>query len=222
MKCFYQYVFIPSVKFQYQYSLHDISRITQGLCRMTKDTFTAPIQVTVCLSSFTQACATSGTFLAVALLQAVRLWLHECRRVLRDCLLNEADIALYNIICSRTICKYFSEFSLVMSHMPCSANHCKNKECLPVQAEVEAEPLMFSPFNPCAYVEPPSEAHFKQFLDEKLLTMNEINPTLDLALTQYTMCHVSRIARVLSVPSGHMMLVGTRGSGESAIQTIAK
>lgn len=64
--------FLPSaVKFHYQFNLRDLSNITQGLTRAIKEYYREPVKV-------------------------ARLWVHECERVFRDRMINEADMAKFD------------------------------------------------------------------------------------------------------------------------------
>lgn len=47
------------------------------------------------------------------MLQAVRLWLHECKRVLSDRLVSEQDIARFSEFCGTVVRKYFGHMKLV-------------------------------------------------------------------------------------------------------------
>ncbi|EFN51784.1 hypothetical protein CHLNCDRAFT_37234 [Chlorella variabilis] len=174
--------FLPSaVKFHYQFNLRDLSSITQGLCRMTKETIKEP-------------------------LQAVRLWLHECKRVLSDRLVSEQDIARFSEFCGTVVRKYFGHMKLL---------------------DIEAKPLLFNNFMARNAIDAPvytcaeSDDVLKRILQEKLAEYNENNAVMDLVLFKQAAEHVSRIARILSVPRGHAMLVGVGGSGKQSLARLA-
>lgn len=62
--------------------------MVQGLCRMVKDQLTEPKA-------------------------AVRLWVHECERVLADRLINEADLAKFQDMRVNATKKYFDDVPMV-------------------------------------------------------------------------------------------------------------
>ncbi|CAG9462750.1 unnamed protein product [Pedinophyceae sp. YPF-701] len=79
--------FLPSaVKFHYQWNLRDLSNITQGLTRMTREFYTNPVQV-------------------------VRLFVHECERVFLDRMVNETDMTKFNELREKVTKKHFSDIS---------------------------------------------------------------------------------------------------------------
>jgi dynein heavy chain len=81
--------FLPtSVKFHYQFNMRELGNIAQGLCRMTKEAYKEPLQV-------------------------VRLWVHECERVLGDRLVSEADQAKFGEFRAATIRKFFGDLRMV-------------------------------------------------------------------------------------------------------------
>eukprot|EP00891_Asterochloris_glomerata_P002883 jgi/Astpho2/2883/Aster-01037 len=77
--------FLPSaVKFHYQFNLRELSSITQGLLRMSKDFYKEPIKV-------------------------VRLWVHEAERVLSDRMISDVDMVKFSEFRVNVTRKYFDE-----------------------------------------------------------------------------------------------------------------
>ena len=80
--------FLPSaVKFHYQFNLRDLSNITQGLTRMTKEMFRKPVE-------------------------AIRLWVHECERVFQDRMVNELDMEKFQEFRVAVTKRFFEEFDM--------------------------------------------------------------------------------------------------------------
>lgn len=77
--------FLPSaVKFQYQYNLRELTAIVQGLRRMTPSRVTEPAK-------------------------AVRLWSHECVRVLSDRMASDADLQRYRDLHAAAVKRHFED-----------------------------------------------------------------------------------------------------------------
>lgn len=71
-----------------QFNLRELSAVAMGLCRMTPVAFREP-------------------------LIAVRLWVHECERVLGDRLVSEVDQAQFQEMRVAATRKYFEDFKQV-------------------------------------------------------------------------------------------------------------
>ncbi|KAI3434555.1 hypothetical protein D9Q98_002628 [Chlorella vulgaris] len=170
-----------TVKFHYQYNLRELSRICEGWCRASS-----------------QLVGTS--------LEAVRLWLHECQRVLGDRLVDNSDLINFKKCCSIVLRKHFSDIPL---------------------ADIQAEPLLFTSFmtrnanDLSLYAQALSADSVKAFLQEKLSEYNDSHVVMDLELFPQAVDHVSRIARIVSVPNGHAMLMGVGGSGKQSLARLA-
>ncbi len=92
-----------------------------------------------------------------------------------------------------------------------------------LQADIQAEPLLFTSFmtrnanDLSLYAQALSADSVKAFLQEKLSEYNDSHVVMDLELFPQAVDHVSRIARIVSVPNGHAMLMGVGGSGKYAL-----
>jgi dynein heavy chain len=77
--------FLPSsIKFHYQFNLREMSNITQGFLRMTKDRFKSSLKV-------------------------ARMWVHECERVFRDRLVNASDLERFDDMLTAAVKTHFKE-----------------------------------------------------------------------------------------------------------------
>ena len=177
--------FLPSAKrLVYNWSMREVAAVFEGVCKARADFHSSKLHV-------------------------CRLWLHECRRVYGDRMVDESDI---------------TSFADVL-HDATKALPVDNSD-QPV-AEIEAEPLVFTSFvaeaadgNP-AYVEIKSAGSLKKVLTNRLAEYNDTHPVMDLVLFEEAMEHVTRIARIITTPGGHALLVGVGGSGKQSLARLA-
>lgn len=74
-----------------------------------------------------------------------------------------------------------------------------------------------SPHSPPPHPKVPAYGSLYGVLTEALLEYNDANPVMDLVLFEDAMKHVARIARIISNPGGHALLVGVGGSGKQSL-----
>ena len=82
--------------------------LVQGLLRMTKDYYKEPVKV-------------------------VRLWVHECERVLADRMINDTDMTKFNEFRVTVTKKYFDDVNQVNTgslHSLAVLRYCCNQPCL--------------------------------------------------------------------------------------------
>ena len=141
--------------------------------------------------------------------KVLRLWVHESSRVFRDRLVDETDQAVYDKLLDE-VCK----------------------ECFKgvEQAKYFVEPMTFTSFagqpgGEPVYLPLPDGDKGQDLLNrtllDKLKEYNETNSIMDLVLFQAAMDHVCRIARIITSPGGHAMLVGVGGSGKQSLSRLA-
>lgn len=63
--------------------------------------------------------------------------------------------------------------------------------------------------------------HLKGILENKLHEYNESNQRMDLVLFTAAMEHISRIARIIGLPTGSALLVGVGGSGKQSLSKLS-
>ncbi|PNW78281.1 hypothetical protein CHLRE_09g403800v5 [Chlamydomonas reinhardtii] len=177
--------FLPSaVKFHYQFNLRDLSNITQGLTRAIKEYYREPVKV-------------------------ARLWVHECERVFRDRMINEADMAKFDEFRVAVTKKFFDDCGGMVA--------------------IEERPLIYASHASMTYTPEDVPVYnalssydvLRKTLEDKLREYNESNAVMDLVLFQQAMEHVTRIARIIDLPRGNAMLVGVGGSGKQSLARLA-
>lgn len=128
----------------------------------------------------------------------IRMWAHECHRVWYDRLINDADRKSY------------------MGFMQTALREFGDAK----EEQVFEEPLIYTSYvtasmgNEPAYLPIQGMDHLKDILERKLNDYNESNQRMDLVLFTAAMEHISRIARIIDLPTGSALLVGVGGSGK--------
>lgn len=176
--------FSPSArKFHYQFNLRETSKIVEGIMQSTPAQYKSQAP------------------------KMVKLWVHECKRVFEDRLIDPEDITKFRA--------YLKEVQT------------KNLGDEAGTEDPFAEPNIFTAFismhhgNEKSYVPVADFPSLRKILDEKLNEYNETKPVMNLVLFDQAMEHVSRIARMLDQPGGHGLLVGVGGSGKQSLSKLA-
>ena len=138
----------------------------------------------------------------------IKLWIHESERVYSDRLVSTEHINLYKQNAFEVLKKNFSKFSLQKFFV--GAN---------------PETLLFTNF-PKGYqnehiYDLVSFENTEKHVLEALRDYNENLVEMNLVLFDDAIKHVCRIARIVSSPSGHALLVGVGGSGKQSLTKLA-
>jgi dynein heavy chain, axonemal len=89
------------------------------------------------------------------------------------------------------------------------------------------EPLLYTSYvtvamgNEPAYLPITGMDALKEILERKLDDYNESNQRMDLVLFSAAMEHISRIARIIDLPTGSALLVGVGGSGKQSLAKLS-
>lgn len=140
--------------------------------------------------------------------QIYRLWFHECNRIFRDRLILQDDIKTFDKVLN-TVFDQNIRYS--------GAN----------KADDLAEPFILVPFDDAMeegeniLVQPKDFNTLKEFISGKLDEYNEVKSNMPLVLFDDAMMHICRIARIISNPSSHALLVGVGGSGKQSLSRLA-
>jgi dynein heavy chain len=138
----------------------------------------------------------------------VKLWLHESERVYADRLINAEHISQYKNAAFEILKKNFAKFSLQKYF-----------------AGASPEVLMFTNF-PTGYqndhiYDLVAFSDAEKHVQEALKDYNESLVEMNLVLFDDAIKHVCRIARIVSSPAGHALLVGVGGSGKQSLTRLA-
>jgi dynein heavy chain len=183
------------MKSHYTFNLRDFSRVIQGVC------LCRPYE------GFTK-----DTF--------IRLWVHESLRVFSDRLIDEADQEWFFKNTNELVSIHFKR-KLDELFMPLYKGD-------QTQATVEvSRNLLFAKFlDPSAaiklYKEVSDFEGLSSTVDQYLEDYNgESKKPMDLVMFMFAIEHATRIARVLAMPGGNMLLVGIGGSGRQSLTRLA-
>ncbi|KAG2436335.1 hypothetical protein HXX76_006644 [Chlamydomonas incerta] len=188
----------------YTFNLRDISRVMQGFLLL-------PPQLL-------------GAQPAQAKDKYLRLWAHEIQRVFYDRLVDDKDRSWF-LAYLRTVMKekLGAEFDKLFAHL---------RHAGAASPEVTIEDVRKCFFGD--YMDPNDEPALRLYdevtdvaallsrVEELLMDHNATSKRpMNLAVFLYAVEHVSRIARVLKQPGGHLLLVGVGGSGRQSLARLA-
>ena len=141
----------------------------------------------------------------------IKLWIHECKRVFEDRLINNGDISQFRIYHTEVFTKHLGDDS--------------SKERIQ-EENAGLDPVIFTSFinvhngGEKTYIESDMSG-LKQCLEEKLAEYNETKSVMNLVLFNQAVQHVSRIARILDLGVGNALLIGVGGSGKQSLAKLA-
>jgi len=144
----------------------------------------------------------------------IKLWAHECTRVFNDRLVNYSDCDTFMNILKEGMKKHF------------------NKEW---ESFITSEPLLFGNFVPHLivgpegkeelvvgiYAEVTDKALLKTTIEEYIAKYKAESQRINLILFMHVMEHIIRLCRILTLPQGHALVVGTGGAGQKSLTALA-
>lgn len=177
--------FLPtSIRFTYFWTMREMSNIFQNMC-LSKSSY------------YTNAAS------------LIRLWAHECRRVLSDRLITVGEIEEVNNFMGEA-------FKAELKGLGVAED---------ILTEDDEKPCIFTTFTSKetdgAYRIVPDMTRLKAVLETKLIEYNEQNAIMDLVLFDDAMRHITRISRIIANPAGNAMLIGVGGSGKQSLSKLA-
>ncbi|XP_075248756.1 dynein beta chain, ciliary-like isoform X2 [Convolutriloba macropyga] len=173
-------VFLPTaIRFHYNFNLRDLTNVFQGLLFSTPECVKTPMDF-------------------------CRLWIHECRRVYRDKLIDAPDMENYDKVEVDMVQKGWEELNL---------------------DEAMHSPVLYTHFSQGMgdpkYLPLTEWSQLNKLLVEALEGYNEMNAQMNLVLFEDAMSHVARINRILEAPRGNALLVGVGGSGKQSLARLS-
>jgi dynein heavy chain len=172
--------FLPTaIKFHYLFNLRDLSNVFQGLAFAKPDAFKTAIQM-------------------------IRLLKHEAYRVYADKMVEQSDVAQFQLYVDTVTTEVFPDFE------PETINEEPNLICHFSQGIGEA-----------TYAPIKSWEALHGVMSEGLTAYNEVYAVMNLVLFRDAMQHVCRINRILESPRGNALLVGVGGSGKQSLARLA-
>ncbi|KOX80134.1 Dynein heavy chain 8, axonemal [Melipona quadrifasciata] len=181
-------------KFHYVFNLRDLSRIWEGILR---------IESAECDSRS----------------RLLKLWEHECTRVIADRFTNNEDTQWFKNTLRKTAEKMLgSDFSFYVPVETYFVNFLREP---PEPTGDEPEDFVFEA--PKIYEEMPS---YEVVIAKVRQNMDQFNEyirgmRMDLVFFHDALVHLIRISRILGVPRSNTMLVGVGGSGKQSLTRLA-
>ncbi|XP_044594901.1 dynein axonemal heavy chain 8 [Cotesia glomerata] len=180
-------------KFHYVFNLRDLSRIWEGILRIER-----------------AECKTPGTLL--------KLWGHECTRVISDRFVNADDKDWFKKTLQETGEKLLGDDFMSYEADAYFVNFLREA---PDPTGDEPEDFIFEA--PKTYEQIPSYEAVTSKVHENMTQFNESirGMNLDLVFFDDALVHLMRISRILGVSRGNAMLVGVGGSGKQSLTRLA-
>ena len=142
-------------------------------------------------------------------IKLLRLWVHETLRVFSDRMVDEKDTA-----------KFDSKLRAIAKVTFKDVDQDALFEGPIIFTNFAGQPSAEPTYLPLPAGEKGIESLSKT-LTEKLEDYNSSHSIMDLVLFEQAMEHVCRIARIISNPGGHALLVGVGGSGKQSLSKLA-
>ncbi|XP_043255150.1 dynein axonemal heavy chain 7-like [Colletes gigas] len=186
---------IPA-KFQYQFSIRDISKVINGCSLLQKESI-----------------ETKVTF--------IRLWVHEIWRVFGDRILDNSDKD-WLFLQTREIvkCHFKDSFETAFDYLPKFENNQITKDSfndLMFSNFMDIEQEKNKKYEEINSMEKlKTKIHF--YLNEY---NNNFRNQIDIVVTQYLLECLIKISRILSTPGGNLVMISSIGSGRKSITSLA-
>ena len=232
--------FLPSsVNFHYQWNLREVEGVVQGLCRAQPLAVRKPLTVDI-LGVPPPPGSSRGTAFDTPQ-EMVALWVHECRRVFRDRLTSAKDEEKFNNILLEVLRRHFDVEASEVCSMPSSRAAALRgpgeASTSSEDGDAETDEALFACFtsqgahDDPTYLPVSDMQTYTQLLQHIQREHNAALASapssasgasaLSLVLFRDAAYHVVRLARVLSSPAGHVLLVGVGGSGKQSLTRLA-
>ncbi|XP_023289507.1 dynein heavy chain 8, axonemal, partial [Orussus abietinus] len=181
-------------KFHYIFNLRDLSRIWEGMLRIEKSE-------------------------CPAIENLLKLWNHECTRVISDRFINHSDTDWFKKMIVSTLENAVGpELSAIISKETYFVNFLREP---PEPTGNEPEDFVFEA--PKIYEEIPNYEFVISKVHQQMEQYNEYvrGMSMDLVFFHNALVHLIRISRILGIRRGNAMLVGVGGSGKQSLTRLA-
>ncbi|XP_076166258.1 dynein axonemal heavy chain 7 [Ptiloglossa arizonensis] len=184
------------IKFQYQFSIRDISKVINGCSLLHKESI-----------------ETKVTF--------IRLWAHEIWRVFGDRILDNCDKDwLFLQVKEIVKCHFKDSFETAFDYLPKFEKNQITKDSfndLMFSNFIDTEKDTNKKYEEINSVE--------KLTCKILFYLNEYNSNfknqIDMVITQYVLECLIKISRILTIPGGNLLMISSVGSGRRSITNLA-
>lgn len=186
-----------AANFHYEFNIRHVANVFQGLLMAKPAMFEDPLKFAL-------------------------LWVHESSRVYGDRLVSSNDLVKFTSITQQLARKCFPSLNFTRFFVPPASASSSAESSGAIS---DSEPILF-----CHYANGLRTNEYDQVLsmqallttcEEALAEYNDILPKMDLVLFKDALEHVARIVRMISISSGHALLVGVGGSGRKSLSRLA-
>ncbi|XP_055691880.1 dynein axonemal heavy chain 3 [Lutzomyia longipalpis] len=187
--------FLPTpAKSHYMFSLQDVSKVYQGMVLVPAKRLQDPEKL-------------------------IRLWAHETYRIFYDRLIDEDDRnRLFNILHTTCTSKLRMSLSQALGDRISATERLSDSHMRDLiygnYMEPDADPKIYDEVENLGKLEKVMGYYLNQY------NSNSTSP-MDLVLFRFAIEHISRVARVLQMPQGNVLLVGLGGSGRRSAVKLA-
>lgn len=149
-----------------------------------------------------------------------KLWVHEMLRVFGDRLIDQSDKNWLFFTIKDTVQTILKErFDIMFDYLPKFQNEITEKSLDNLIfgfMDIEVIP------EDRRYEEIPSIEEYQQVVSSFLVEYNDTHrDKIDIVLFRYALKHLTRICRVLTIPCGNILMIGTGGSGRQSLTKLS-
>ncbi|XP_041963780.1 LOW QUALITY PROTEIN: dynein heavy chain 5, axonemal [Alosa sapidissima] len=182
--------------FHYIFNLRDLSRIWQGMLNSTDEVINTPEIL-------------------------LRLWKHECKRVIADRFTSQDDVSWFDDTLARLVEEELGEAERAYVDCGVDAYFVDFLRDAPEATGEEPEDADFD--MPKVYEPIASYESLMERLNMFLLQYNETvrGAGMDMVFFRDAMIHLVKVSRIIRTPRGNALLVGVGGSGKQSLTRLA-
>ncbi|XP_076801600.1 dynein axonemal heavy chain 8-like [Clavelina lepadiformis] len=181
-------------KFHYVFNLRDLSRIWQGMLKVTSDVITSTEQLML-------------------------LWKHECSRVIADRFVSKQDCDWFDKAMKQAVAQEIGEAeSKYVVDDPYFVNFLRDA---PEATGEEEDDAAFEAPNIYEAIESMDQLRGRLEMQQGMYNEAVRGSAMDLVFFTDAMIHLVKISRILNTARGNALLVGVGGSGKQSLTKLA-